>query len=163
MYMLGCFCFPLLKMSEIGCLVILWLALWRSVFLQTPTVVHLVNEFPGFYGTGSFITILKQHPTGPYSESDESSRHFKSISSQFILILSSHTQSSECMWKLSPITYLLTYGAEPFFRSCQLCSCSRTSQHFMEPEGSWLCLQEPSTGPCPEPDQYRPYHPVLSL
>jgi hypothetical protein len=30
-------------------------------------------------------------------------------------------------------TYLLTYGAEPFLRSCQLCSYSRTSQHFMEP------------------------------
>jgi hypothetical protein len=29
-------------------------------------------------------------------------------------------------------TYLLTYGAEPFLRSRQLCSHSRTSQHFME-------------------------------
>jgi hypothetical protein len=34
------------------------------------------------------------------------------------------------------LTYLFTYGAEPFLRSCQLCSYSRTSQHFMEPEGS---------------------------
>jgi hypothetical protein len=33
-------------------------------------------------------------------------------------------------------TYLLTYGAEPSLRSRQLCSPSRTSQHFMEPEGS---------------------------
>jgi hypothetical protein len=40
----------------------------------------------------------------------------------------------------------LTHGAEPFLRSCQLCSYSRTSQHFMEPEGSLLCSQEPSTG-----------------
>jgi hypothetical protein len=31
--------------------------------------------------------------------------------------------------------YLLTYGAEPFLRSCQLCSPSITPQHFMEPEG----------------------------
>jgi hypothetical protein len=31
---------------------------------------------------------------------------------------------------------ILTYGAEPFLRSCQLCSYSRTSQHFKEPEGS---------------------------
>jgi hypothetical protein len=29
----------------------------------------------------------------------------------------------------------LTRGAEPFFRSCQLCSYSRTSQNFMEPDG----------------------------
>jgi hypothetical protein len=47
----------------------------------------------------------------------------------------------------------LTHGAEPFLRSRQLCSYSRTSQHFMEPEGSSSCSQEPSTGPYPEPDQ----------
>jgi hypothetical protein len=29
----------------------------------------------------------------------------------------------------------LTHGAEPFLRSFQLCSYSRTSQHFMEPGG----------------------------
>jgi hypothetical protein len=36
----------------------------------------------------------------------------------------------------------LTHGAEPFLRSRQLCSYSRTSQHFMGPEG-----------PYPEPDR----------
>jgi hypothetical protein len=33
----------------------------------------------------------------------------------------------------------------------------------MEPEGSLLCSQEPSTGPYPKPDQSRPHHPILSL
>jgi hypothetical protein len=32
------------------------------------------------------------------------------------------------------LTYLLTHGAEPFWRSRQFCSYSRISQHFMEPE-----------------------------
>jgi hypothetical protein len=50
------------------------------------------------------------------------------------------------------IYYLLTHGAEPFWRSRQFCSYSRISQHFMEPEGSLQCSQEPSTGPYPEPD-----------
>jgi hypothetical protein len=46
----------------------------------------------------------------------------------------------------------LTHGAEPFLRSRQLCSYSRTSQCFMETEGSLPRSQEPSTGPYPEPD-----------
>jgi hypothetical protein len=38
--------------------------------------------------------------------------------------------------KLYQALYSFTDGAEPFSRSCQMCSYSRTSQHFMEPEGS---------------------------
>jgi hypothetical protein len=55
-----------------------------------------------------------------------------------------------------PGHHSLTHGAEPFLRSCQLCSYSRTSQHFMEPGGSLPCSQEPSTGP------YLPGH-VVSI
>jgi hypothetical protein len=60
------------------------------------------------------------------------------------------------------LTYLLTYGAQPFLRSCQLSSHSRTSQHFLEPAGSLPCPQELSTGPYPEPDRSSPYNPILS-
>jgi hypothetical protein len=57
----------------------------------------------------------------------------------------------------------LTHGAEPFLRSRQLCSDSKNSQHFMEPEVSLPCSQEPSTGPYPQPDKSNPYHPILSI
>jgi hypothetical protein len=53
---------------------------------------------------------------------------------------------------------LLTYGAKLFLRS-QICSYS-ISQYFMEPEGSLLCSQEPSTGLYPEPDQSIPSHTI---
>jgi hypothetical protein len=48
-------------------------------------------------------------------------------------------------------------------RSHQSLSCSRISQHFMEPKVSVPCLQQPSTGPCPEPDKSSLYHPILFL
>jgi hypothetical protein len=48
-------------------------------------------------------------------------------------------------------------------KSCKLCSYSRISQHFIEPEGLLPCSQDPSTGPYPEPDQSSPYHPILIL
>jgi hypothetical protein len=57
----------------------------------------------------------------------------------------------------------LAHTAEPFLRSRQLCSYSRTSQNFMNPESSLPCSLEPFTGPYPERDRSNPYHPILSL
>jgi hypothetical protein len=39
----------------------------------------------------------------------------------------------------------------------------KSSQHFMEPQGSLPCSQEPSIGPYPEQHEPTPYHPVLYL
>jgi hypothetical protein len=54
-------------------------------------------------------------------------------------------------------------GAEYHSRCHKLCSHSVVSQHFMEPEGSLLSLQELSTCTYPEPNQSRPQHSILSL
>jgi hypothetical protein len=55
------------------------------------------------------------------------------------------------------------HRAESFLRSRQSLSYSKSSQHFMEPEGSLRCSQEPSTGFYPEPDQSNPYHLISCL
>jgi hypothetical protein len=81
------------------------------------------------------------------------------------------TQKQKCghlrritnVWCKVKIYFSLTHRAEPLLRSCPLCNHSRTSQRFMEPEGSLSCSQEPSTGLYPESDQSNPYHPILSL
>jgi hypothetical protein len=44
-----------------------------------------------------------------------------------------------------------------------MCNYSRTCQHFMRPEGSLQRSQEPSTGPCPQPDHSSPHHLIPSL
>jgi hypothetical protein len=64
--------------------------------------------------------------------------YVRGLSTVFIILLEVHS-----------LTHSLTHGAG--------------SQHFMEPEGSLPCSQEPSTGPYPEPDQSNPHHPILSL
>jgi hypothetical protein len=54
---------------------------------------------------------------------------------------------------LRKILYLtnIVHGAESFLRCNLSLIYSRISQHFVEPEGSLLCSQEPSTGSHPEP------------
>jgi hypothetical protein len=60
------------------------------------------------------------------------------------------------------ITYFLTHGAEPFLWSRQLCSHSRTSQHFMKSECSIPCSQEPPNWFLPRAIsiQSTPSHPI---
>jgi hypothetical protein len=65
------------------------------------------------------------------------------------------------IWIGNWLTNLL-HGAEPFLRNRHLCSYSRTSQHFMDPEDSLPCSQVPSTLPYPDPDWFSsiPPHPI---
>jgi hypothetical protein len=63
------------------------------------------------------------------------------------------------LWSRDMLT-TFTHGAEPFLRSHQLCGYSGISQHFMEPDGSLPCSQEPSTGPYAEPDKSNLAHPI---
>ena len=60
----------------------------------------------------------------------------------------------------SNISYLLTYllhGAESFLRSSLVCSQSRNSPHFTEPEGSLTHSQASATYLYPGPAQSSPY------
>jgi hypothetical protein len=82
------------------------------------------------------------------------------VTRSFILL---HTIKAVSFIRALFFLYSLTHGAKPFLRSCQLCSYSRTSQHFMEAEGSIPCSQVPSIGLYPQPDQSNPCHPILSL
>jgi hypothetical protein len=61
------------------------------------------------------------------------------------------------------LPHSLTHGAEPFLRSRQLCSYSRTSQHFYGTQRFITALHKPSTGPYPEPNRSNPYNPILPL
>jgi hypothetical protein len=75
----------------------------------------------------------------------------------FKLISVQRSRISKCLHRIH-LSHLHTYGAEPFLRSCQLCSHSGTSKHFKETEGSSPYSKEPSTCPYPEPDRSSPYY-----
>jgi hypothetical protein len=77
-----------------------------------------------------------------------------------------HSKNANCAEKMHFLfnTLVETDKLKVFFIYCPRSSLfTIISQDFMEPEGSLPCLQEPSTGPYPEPDQSNPYHPILSL
>jgi hypothetical protein len=94
-------------------------------------------------------------------------RQISPLYSVFSVLARTFFQARSSRAPSAPLTlysiHSLTHGAEPFLRSCQLCSHSRTSQRFMEAEGSLPRSQEPSTGPYPEPDRSNPSHPFISL
>jgi len=48
------------------------------------------------------------------------------------------------------------HGAASLLRSYQL-SWSKKSAHFIEPEATLPCSQDPATGPCPELEKFRPH------
>jgi hypothetical protein len=57
------------------------------------------------------------------------------------------------------ITYLLIYLCTELSPSWEAANCAAIQDipsNFKEPEGSSPCLQEPSTGPYPEPDRSSP-------
>jgi hypothetical protein len=98
-----------------------WKNCWMQVSLCSPSCTK--SPWTELHGEKPTSTFLSYGPTGIYPMS-------------FFNFLSMHYRY-----------YSLTHGAEPFLRSRQLCSHSTTSQHFMEPEGSLLCSQEPPLFP----------------
>jgi hypothetical protein len=62
----------------------------------------------------------------------------------FILIANNcHKLAKCCKQATSLPCHSLTHGAEPFLRSHQLCSYSRTSQHFREPKVHYCIHKNP--------------------
>jgi hypothetical protein len=147
--------FPVFIMSTLSAMVpyacpvfSMWFDYWNCCF---------------FFGGGgvacmsSLYLMLNVLPVCPIYSSGQSSKcHFCCI---YLFVNGSLICFVLC-FVCRKLSNLLTYGVEPFLRSCQLCSHSKTSQHFVEPEGSSPCSQEPSTGPYPEPDRSSPYHPI---
>jgi hypothetical protein len=79
-------------------------------------------------------------------------------------ILPNFTKSDHPLTSLdakNPLWY--THWLMELSPSWEAANCAATFQHFMKPDGSLPCSQQPSTGPYPEPDQFNPYHPIPSL
>jgi hypothetical protein len=117
-----------------------------SRILEKPPVAQLLKKFPTFMQPEGSLRVHQRPPLVP-------------ILSQINPV---HTTPSYLSSILHEDLTNQLHGAEPFLRNRQLISVySRTSQHFIQPEGLLPSSQEPSTGPCPEPDELSPYQPIL--
>jgi hypothetical protein len=142
----------------------------QQLSLLSRVLIHCSprHEFYCFYEPEGSLSCSQQPDIKLCREGNKFSRHpqIKSVQCPWILTTLTHVYFSET--EISFQIFLLNHhslihGAEPFLRSYQLCSYSRTSQHFIEPEDSLPCSQESSTGLYPERDQSNPYHHILSL
>jgi hypothetical protein len=59
--------------------------------------------------------------------------------------------------------YINSMELSPSWEAARRSATQEISQHFMAPEASLPCSQEPSNDPYPKPDQSSPYHSILSL
>jgi hypothetical protein len=44
---------------------------WSWALLEKPPIVQLLKNFPAFYGTRKFITVLQEPSIGPYPKPDQ--------------------------------------------------------------------------------------------
>jgi hypothetical protein len=76
---------------------------------------------------------------------------------------------TQAQWRICSAELPLTGPVQPIPRSWVLLRTQQSLirsgiyQHFMQPEGSLSCSQEPDTDPYPEPDESSPYHTILFL
>jgi hypothetical protein len=114
-----------------------WICWWISIVLYTvwPAVMHINNNIHlPFFGSFSsyskfYLSLCSYHCTELllFHNFHQFPQHLTSkIESHIVVYLWFWSSCVKCVTVV--LTYLLTYGAEPFLRSCQLCSHSENSQ-----------------------------------
>jgi hypothetical protein len=136
-------------------------SLWFLPFCFLTQTLHAHLFFPMRATCHTYCTLLDLINLTTTAKKMLRSLTLCNVPSYFLAPLSCKCSPQHPVLKHSQ--YLLTHGTELFLRSRQLCSHSRTSQHFMEPEGSLPCSKEPSICPYPEPYRPNPYHLLLCL